>query len=75
MFGILSTFVHYVFYQPIFNLLMLIYDLTGGNLALAIVLIAGIAKLITIPITSKQMKSAGKMKVFQQKSQKVREKY
>lgn len=64
-----------LFYQPTFNLLIFFYNLFGGNLGWAILMIALVAKLVTYPITAKQLKSAEKMKVFQQKSAEVRKKY
>lgn len=75
MFSILGGIIHFLFYQPLFNILIGLYHLFGGNLGLAIIAIAGLAKLITIPITKKQLKSAEQMKVFQEESKKVKEKY
>ena len=54
---------------------MVFYELFGQNLGWAIIAIAAIAKLITIPITKKQLDSAEKMKVFQEKSAQIRKKY
>ncbi|MBD3362477.1 hypothetical protein GF362_02050 [Candidatus Dojkabacteria bacterium] len=71
----LSSLLKVIFYQPTFNLLIFLYDLFQGNLGFAIIGIAAIAKLVTIPITKKQLKSAEKMKVFQKESKKIREKY
>lgn len=64
-----------LFYQPIYNLLMFFYSLTGNNLGLAIIIIALIVKIITIPLTKKQMESGKKMKVFQEKTKQVKEKF
>lgn len=66
---------HNFFYVPIFNLLMLIYQLLVENLGIAILLVALIAKLITFPLTRKQMKSAEKSKEFQKKTKEVKDKY
>lgn len=44
-------------------------------MGLAIILIAFVVKLITIPLTRKQMESGKKMKIFQEKSKQVKEKY
>lgn len=75
MFEFFSSITHVIFYSPIFNLLIVLYDMFGGNLGLAIIAIAAIAKLITIPITRKQMKSAEKMKEFQDAQAEVKKKY
>lgn len=64
-----------IFYQPIYNLLMIFYSITGHNLGIAILLIALVVKLITIPLTKKQMESGKKMKIFQEKSKQVKEKF
>lgn len=71
----MGTLIRIIFYQPMFNILILLYDLLSGDLGLAIILVAALAKLVTIPITRKQLKSAEEMKVFQEKSQKIKEKY
>lgn len=54
---------------------MLIYQLLVENLGIAILLVALIAKLITFPLTRKQMKSAEKSKEFQKKTKEVKDKY
>lgn len=64
-----------LFYQPIYNLLMFLYSLTGNNLGIAIIIVALIVKLITIPLTKKQLESGKKMKTFQEKSKHVKEKF
>ncbi len=69
------TLLHYLFYQPLFNGLIVLYDLFGGNLGLAIVAIAAIYKIITIPLTRRQFKAAGEMKKFQKESKKIKDKY
>ena len=66
---------HNFFYVPIFNLLMFLYQLLGQNLGLAIILIALIAKLVTLPLTRKQLKSAGKNREFQSRMNEVKKKY
>jgi YidC/Oxa1 family membrane protein insertase len=72
---VIGYLIEILFYQPTFNLLMIFYNLFGGDLGWAILIIALIAKIITIPITNKQLKAAEEMKVFQQKSTEVRKKY
>lgn len=71
----MGAIFEFLFYQPIYNLLMFFYSASGANLGIAIILIALVVKLITIPLTKKQMESGKKMKVFQEKSKQVKEKY
>jgi len=44
--------------KPFINSLLLIYDLIGNNFGLAIILFTILIKLITHPLTSKQIKSS-----------------
>lgn len=44
--------------KPFINLLLLIYDLIGQNFGVAIILFTIIIKLVTHPLTSKQIKSS-----------------
>ncbi|HEC65683.1 MAG TPA: membrane protein insertase YidC [bacterium] len=64
-----------LFYQPIFNALIVLYRAFGGNLGLAIVGIAVLSRLITWPLTNKQLKSADKNKDFKKEYDKVKKKY
>jgi YidC/Oxa1 family membrane protein insertase len=66
---------HNFFYVPIFNVLMFFYQIFGQNLGIAIVMIAFAAKLITLPLTRKQLKSAGKNREFQTRMAEVKKKY
>lgn len=63
-----------LFYQPTFNLLILFTN-WFGSLGLSIVLIALIAKLITLPMTSSQIKNAEKSKKMQVKFKELKKKY
>lgn len=53
-----------LFYQPTFNLLIILYRAFADNLGLAIIVIAVLSRIITIPITRKQIKSAEDNKKF-----------
>ncbi len=44
--------------KPFINSLLFIYDLIGDNFAIAIVLFTIIIKLVTHPLTAKQIKSS-----------------
>ena len=64
-----------LFYQPIFNILIIFYDLFKGNLGLAIIAVAVLSRLVTYPITKAQIKAAEKGKEFQKKFADVKKKY
>ncbi|MFQ5493196.1 MAG: YidC/Oxa1 family membrane protein insertase [Candidatus Dojkabacteria bacterium] len=66
---------HNLFYVPIFNLLIFLYQVVGENLGLAVIGVALIAKLITYPLTRRQVKSAGKNQEFQKRSKEIKKKY
>ncbi len=70
----LGSLIHTIFYQPIFNLLMLSYTWTG-SLGLAIIIIAGLSKIVTIPLTRKQLKSSEQLVEFQKLQEQIRKKY
>ena len=63
-----------IFYEPTFNLLMFFYDIVG-NLGVAILLLAIVSRLITLPLTRRQMKNAEKNKVFQKEVEAIKKKY
>jgi len=63
-----------LFYEPTFNLLMFFYSIVG-NLGVAILLIAVVSRLITWPLTRKQMKNAEKNKEFQKEVNAIKKKY
>lgn len=65
---------HVLFYEPTFNLLIFLYDVIG-NLGLAIIILAVVSRLITWPLTRRQVKTAEKNKVFQQEVAKIKKKY
>jgi len=64
-----------LFYQPIFNFIIILYRLFSENLGLAIILVALISRLITLPITLKQQQMMGTNKEMQAKITEVKNKY
>ncbi len=64
-----------LFYQPIFNLLIVLYRLFSENLGVAIILVALLSKLITYPITVRQIKMASSSKEMQEKISEVKKKF
>lgn len=51
--------------NPFINVVLFIYDLVGGNFGLAIIIFTILIKLITHPLTAKQVKSGMAMKELQ----------
>lgn len=65
---------HILFYVPTFNLLMVFYGFVG-NLGVAILILAVISRLITWPLTQRQIKNAEKGKDFQKEVDSIKKKY
>ena len=63
--------------NPIFNLLIVLYKLTGnpGNLGIAIIIFTLIAKTILIPITMPSLKMAKKQRDVQPELDKIKQKF
>lgn len=64
-----------IFYQPIFNFIIVLYRLFGENLGLAIILIALISRLITLPISLRQQKMMGTNQEMQAKMNEIKKKH
>lgn len=64
-----------LFYQPIFNLLVILYRAFGGNLGLAIIGIGLLVRLIMFPLTLRQAKSMPKNMQTREKMNELKEKY
>jgi YidC/Oxa1 family membrane protein insertase len=70
IFGPIGQLFHYVFYLPVFNVLMVIYEalntfFPAGAFALAIVILTLIIRSALIPLTRKQLQSTRKMQLIQ----------
>jgi membrane protein insertase Oxa1/YidC/SpoIIIJ len=65
---------HVLFYVPVFNALMFFAN-NLGNLGWAIIIIAGITKLITYPLTKGQIDQAAKSKELQSQVKAIQKKY
>lgn len=67
---------HIVFYQPIYNLLVWLYDvLPFGGIGLAIIIVTLLIKGVLFPFTFKMLKSQRAMQELQPKIAEIREKY
>ncbi|HEY8323383.1 MAG TPA: membrane protein insertase YidC [Ktedonobacterales bacterium] len=64
LFSPITTVFHWVFYLPVFNILILIFHLVN-NFALAIVLLTLLIRFALYPLTRKQLASTRKMQELQ----------
>jgi YidC/Oxa1 family membrane protein insertase len=64
-----------LFYQPIYNLIVIFYHLLGDNLGLAIIAIAVFSRVILIPLTRRQIKMAESSREFSEKSKEIKKKH
>lgn len=62
-------------YQPILNILILLYGLLFANMGLAIIALTVLIGLILIPLTLPQLKAAQKMQELAPKLEKLKKKY
>ncbi len=62
-------------FQPIFNLIVVFYNLLGSNLGFAIIAIALVSRIILIPLTRRQMLMAEKSREFTEKSNEIKKKF
>lgn len=71
----MGSLIQVIFYQPIFNILIIFYRLFGNNLGWALIMIAALSRLVTYPITKMQIRSAEKGREFQKKYKALKKKY
>src|SRR3989339_1785307 len=65
-----------IFYQPIYNLLVFLYDVVpGADMGVAIILVTIIVKGITFPLTYRSLKSQKDLQLIQPKIEALKEKY
>lgn len=55
---------HIFFYEPVYNILMLVYHVLG-SFALAVIVVTLLLRSVLIPLTRKQLKSTREMQVLQ----------
>lgn len=78
--GPIVAIFHYVFYQPVYNILMVLYAafhtfLPGGAFALAIIVLTLMLRACLIPLTRKQLKSSRAMQELQPRLKQLKEQY
>lgn len=73
--NMLATIWNTIFFNPLLNLMILLYDFFGNNLGLAILGIAVIGRLIMIPLVKKQTAMTKKMASLKPELEKLQKKY
>ncbi|NCD00647.1 membrane protein insertase YidC [bacterium] len=72
----MATLFHTIFYVPILNLLVWIYNITpGDNFILAVVVLTVLIKLILWPLSSKSIKAQKDLQSLQPKINKLKKEY
>jgi len=70
------TIFHELIYQPIYNILIFIYDIfPGGDFGVAIIIVTVLLKSAMIPLSKKQIESQKRMQEIQPELKKIQEKY
>lgn len=65
-----------IFYQPIYNLLIFLYNLVPGkDLGVAIILITLVIRLVLYPFSKKAIKSQKELQTIQPEIEKIKERY
>ncbi len=72
----MSEFFHAAAYQPIYNLLIFLYDtIPGSDFGLAIIALTIFLKVLLIPLSQKQIESQKKLQEIQPKMKEIQKKY
>ncbi len=72
----MSALFHNGVYQPIYNLLVFLYDIIpGGDFGIAIILATVLLKAALFPLSQKQIESQKKMQEIQPKIKEIQKKY
>jgi YidC/Oxa1 family membrane protein insertase len=80
IFGPIGQIFHYVFYLPVYNILMVIYEalnnvFPGGAFAIAIIILTLMIRAALIPLTRKQLQSTRKMQLIQPELKALQQRY
>jgi YidC/Oxa1 family membrane protein insertase len=70
--GIPMDLFSILFYQPIYNFLIVLYNLVGQNLGVSIILVAIIFRLLTIPLTRRQIKMSEQSRELQERTKELK---
>jgi len=72
----MSNFFHVIFYQPILNLLVFLYNIVPGHdIGLAIIIMTVLVKLILLPLSEQAIKSQKSLQNLQPKIEELKKKY
>ncbi len=72
----MANLFHIIFYQPIFNLLVWLYDVIPGyDIGIAIIALTVILKFLLFPLTIKSLRSQKALQEIQPKINEIKEKY
>ncbi|EKE21974.1 MAG: hypothetical protein ACD_7C00086G0026 [uncultured bacterium] len=72
----MSTIFHEVIYQPIYNILILLYNIIpGGDFGIAIIVLTILLKSVLIPLSKKQIQSQKRMQEIQPRLKEIQLKY
>jgi YidC/Oxa1 family membrane protein insertase len=72
----MATIFHELVYQPIYNILIFIYNIIpGGDFGVAIIVMTILLKVILIPLSKKQIQSQKRMQEIQPELKKIQAKY
>src|SRR4030042_2598314 len=67
---------HDFVYQPLYNILILLYDwIPGGDFGVAIIVFTAILRALLVPLYKKQVESQKKMQEIQPKIKEIQQKY
>jgi YidC/Oxa1 family membrane protein insertase len=80
IFGPIGQIFHYLFYLPVYNILMVTYEalnrvFPGGAFALAIIILTLMIRAALIPLTRKQLQSTRKMQLIQPELKALQQRY
>src|SRR3989338_8207042 len=72
----MSQIFNLIFYQPILNLLVFLYNIVPGHdIGLAIIIMTVIIKLILLPLSKQSIRSQKAMQDLQPKIEEIKKKY
>ena len=72
----MTTIFHELIYQPIYNILIFVYDFfPGGDFGVAIIIVTVLLKAAMIPLSKKQIESQKRIQEIQPELKPIQEKY
>src|SRR5688572_24161574 len=72
----LANFFNQVFYEPLYNGLIILIDLVpGGSVALSVILLTLLVRVILFPLSRKTLLGQARLKALEPEIKKIKEKY